>query len=300
MKLDKQLARFGRLLMNESMKKHTSFRIGGTVKYFLYPRNVMCLMEVLHLLRQEGVPYRVLGRGSNLLVCDEDFDGVCISLERGMDECWFSPDGSLTCGAGCSLVALSHEACKWSLSGLEFASGIPGSVGGGLYMNAGAYRQDLAGILEEVLVLKHDALEWMKKEDLGYSYRKSDFQSHPDWIIVAARFRLRPEKKETIRRLMESRQRRRMDSQPLNMPSAGSTFRNPEGVQAWELIDALGFRGVRAGGAQVSEKHSNFIVNTGDATCQDVEDLIGRIRQAAMDRYGVDLIPEVERLVWST
>ena len=187
---------------------------------------------------------------------------------------------------------------KRSLSGFEFASGIPGSIGGGLFMNAGAYKANLSQILVDVCVFKDNKVEWIKKEDLNYSYRHSAFQSHRDWTILAGRFQLQHKNKEEILALMNSRKERRMASQPLDKPSAGSTFRNPEEMPAWKIIDELGLRGYQVGGAKVSEKHSNFIVNVGDAKASDVNTIIRTIQSKAKEAYGIQLITEVEFLNW--
>ena len=200
--------------------------------------------------------------------------------------------------AGCSTVLLAHEAMKNSFSGLEFASGIPGTVGGAVFMNAGAYKSDVSKILEEVYVLRDGVITKMSTKELHFSYRHSDFQIHRDWIILGARMKLEPGDQKEIRDLMDSRRKRRMDSQPLNKPCAGSMFRNPANHQAWELIERIGFRGKRIGGAMVSEKHANFIVNEENASAKEIKALVEMIQQEVKERFDIDLITEVERFNW--
>lgn len=298
MTMKERLEVYGTVLCEEPMKKHTTYRIGGPVDYYIYPKNEMALMRILQILKEEKLPYYILGRGSNILCSDAPFHGAIINLDRTLNDFFFEGD-HLIAQAGCSLINLSVEAMKRSLSGLEFASGIPGSIGGALYMNAGAYKSDMASILKGVLVLHDQKMEWMDPKDLDYSYRHSAFQKNKDWIILGGCFHLQPSDQKEIRELMDSRRTRRMESQPLEMPCAGSVFRNPASISAWKLVEQLGLRGHQIGGAQVSLKHANFIVNADrKATCQDVLDLIQLIQTRAKEEYGIDLITEVERLIW--
>lgn len=299
MSVQEKLAVYGRVLCNESMKKHTTYRIGGTVDYFIYPKNELALTRILQILQEENIPYHVLGRGSNILCSDAHFHGAIINLDRTLNDFFFEEDGVLLAQAGCSIINLSVEAMKRSMSGLEFASGIPGSIGGALYMNAGAYKANIASLLKGVYVWKNGCTEWMNPKDLDYDYRHSIFQKHKDWLILGACFQLNKGDRKEIEALMDSRRQRRMDAQPLNMPCAGSVFRNPESIPAWKLIEQLGLRGYEIGGAQVSLKHANFIVNkNGEAKAKDVLDLITLIQTKAKEEYGIDLITEVEHLVW--
>lgn len=299
MSVQEKLAVYGRVLCNESMKKHTTYRIGGTVDYFIYPKNELALTRILQILQEENIPYHVLGRGSNILCSDAHFHGAIINLDRTLNDFFFEEDGVLLAQAGCSIINLSVEAMKRSMSGLEFASGIPGSIGGALYMNAGAYKANIASLLKGVYVWKNGCTEWMNPKDLDYDYRHSIFQKHKDWLILGACFQLNKGDRKEIEASMDSRRQRRMDAQPLNMPCAGSVFRNPESIPAWKLIEQLGLRGYEIGGAQVSLKHANFIVNkNGEAKAKDVLDLISLIQTKAKEEYGIDLITEVEHLVW--
>lgn len=293
-----ELAVFGEVLEHEPLKNHTTYKIGGEADWFVRVSDTESLVSLVRMLDDHKMQWIVLGRGSNVLVSDEPYHGVVISMNENFGRFHFR-DEELTAQAGCSLIALAYEAASHSLSGLEFASGIPGSVGGGVYMNAGAYRSDISNVLEAVLVLKEGEIHWVATEDLDYTYRHSLFQSHPDWIILAAHFRLTRKEKGEIFALMDSRKQRRMASQPLDKPSAGSVFRNPEGLNAWKVVDDLGFRGCRCGGATVSEIHSNFIINeTGQALAADVDFLIRQIQSDARNKMGVELIPEVERINW--
>ena len=294
-----RLEAYADVKQNEPMKLHTTYRIGGVVDYFISPKSDVALMCIIDILNQEQIPFYVLGRGSNLLFGDDDFHGAIINLDRTLNEYYFEPGGTVVAQAGCSIIRLANEAMKNSLSGLEFASGIPGSVGGALFMNAGAYKSDVSQILVDVCVLKDNKIEWIKKEELDYSYRHSIFQKNRNWTILAGRFQLKEKNKEEILELMNSRKERRIASQPLNRPCAGSTFRNPVEMPAWKIIDELGFRGKICGGAQVSEKHSNFIVNVDNAKAQDVYTLICEIKKKAKEVYNIDLITEVEFLNWN-
>ena len=299
MSILERLKTYGDVLENEPMSKHTTYRIGGTVKYYIYPKNCTSLMCILDILEEINLPFYVLGRGSNVLCSDTHFDGAIINLDRYLNDFYFEPDGILVAQAGCSIINIAVEAMKKSLSGLEFASGIPGSIGGGLYMNAGAYKDTLANHLIDVCVLKDKTIQWIKKEELEYDYRHSAFQKHKNWTILVGRFQLEKANQTDIRDLMDSRRERRMSSQPLDKPSAGSTFRNPEEIPAWKLIEELGLRGYRVGGAAVSTKHCNFIVNEDNtATAQDVRDLIEHIKQCAKEKYNIDMVTEVEQLYW--
>ncbi len=291
------LSQWGDVRTFEPLKKHTTYKIGGEADYYVEPYDLNALQSLIQALENEQIPWMVLGNGSNVLVADRPYHGVIISLKKYFQH--FRFDGSvLSAQAGCSIIALSREALNRSLSGLEFASGIPGTLGGGIYMNAGAYRSDLAALIESVTVLRNGQIEVVPFEELGFTYRHSVFQQHRDWIILEARLDLRRGKKEDIQALMDSRKQRRLASQPVSRPSAGSVFRNPEGLNAWKIVDDLGYRGVRVGGARVSEVHSNFIINENDASAKDVDTLIRLIQKDAREKMGVDMVIEVERINW--
>ncbi len=291
------LKTYGQIQTDVSFKNLTTFKVGGTAKYVIYPYDSFSLISIIQILKEKGCNYKVLGNGSNILCSDDEYDGFIIKLNRTMNKFRFDND-ILYAQAGCSIISLAYQAMQNSLSGLEFASGIPGTLAGCIYMNAGAYKYDMSQIVEEVEVLIADKLVWLKNEQCDFAYRHSIFQTHPDWIIISAKLKLEFGDSEKIAELMKNRQERRLQSQPLEYPSAGSTFRNCQDVFAWKLIDEIGYRGKRIGGAQVSEKHSNFIINVGNATAQDILDLTEEIKEKIKDKYDINMIMEVEKFNW--
>ena len=280
-----------------SFKKMTTLRIGGMAAYCVYPEDDLELMQIMKVLREQNASWKVIGKGSDLLCSDRYYEGVVIRLDRYMDDIHFIGDDAVV-SAGASIIALSVMAMKRGLSGLEFASGIPGTVGGAVFMNAGAYKSSISEVVTEVLVLHDDRTEWMPNEKCDFAYRASIFQKHPEWIILGVRMHLKQEDSAEIERLMTDRRERRMASQPLEYPSCGSVFRNPEGLNAWKLVADIGYRGMKKGGAMVSEKHCNFIVNTGNASADDYLALIEEIQAGVREKYGVDLHTEVEKFNW--
>lgn len=298
MELEKQLSAYGDVEINESLAKHTTFRIGGNCAYFVYPKNQIALMRILDIAKNAGYPYKLFGKGSNLLCSDEEYHGMVICLDRYMNDFYFEEDGICVAQAGCSIILLAHEAMKHSFSGLEFACGIPGTLGGAIFMNAGAYKASMSDILQSVLVQKDGECQWMEVDELEYGYRSSRFQREREWIIVGAKLKLTKADQQQIRDLMDSRRKRRLDTQPLDKPSAGSMFRNPESAFAWELIDKLGYRGKRIGGAMVSTKHPNFIINEDNASAKDIAALVDEIQRKVKEVYGIELHTEVERFNW--
>lgn len=293
-RLYEELCNIGQTEMNVPLKTMTTLRIGGEAAYVVYPENEMSLDAIMRLLKKEKMPYKVIGKGSNLLCGDGRYEGVIIRLDHHFTDFFFEDD-HVTVQAGCSIIAIANEAARRGLSGLEFACGIPATVGGTVFMNAGAYKSSMSDVVEEVFVYKDGSLCWMEKEDFDFGYRTSIFQKHPDWIITAVRMKLTPKDPDEIRALMESRRERRFATQPLNYPSCGSVFRNPEGMNSWKLIDEIGYRGHVHGGACVSEKHPNFIVNIGDATAKDYIELVEDIRAKVKEKYGIVLKTEMEK-----
>lgn len=292
------LEKYGDLLENEPLSKHTTFKVGGEVKYFIYPFNEMCLFRIIDLCKKNGKNYKVLGKGSNILASDNFFDGVVICLDRYFKNFIFENDGTCFVQSGVSLVLLAAEACKLGLTGLEFASGIPATVGGALYMNAGAYKSDMSNVVEKIYVLVDSECKWLDVSEANYSYRTSYFQKRPDIIILGAKIKLEIGNHDEIKSLMDSRKKRRLESQPLDRPCAGSVFRNPDGNFAWKLIDDCGLRGKTIGGAQISEKHSNFIINSNNAKSKDILDLIEFVQDEIYKKYNVKLKTEVEKFNW--
>ncbi len=295
--LYKELEALAEVEENIPLSKMTTLRIGGVARYVVYPENTLSLQGVMNKLNQYHIPYKVIGKGSNLLCSDEPFDGVIIRLDRYLCNAYFDNE-HLVAEAGCSIIALSYEAMKNELSGLEFASGIPGTVGGVTFMNAGAYKSSMADVIDSVSVYRDGKIEWIQNADCGFSYRTSIFQKHPDWIILAVKMTLKKGDQKEIRELMDSRRERRMNSQPLDKHSAGSIFRNPEEIPAWKLIEGAGFRGKRIGDAVVSEKHVNFIVNENHASAKDFITLVTDVQKAVKDKYDIDLYMEMEKFNW--
>lgn len=285
-----------RLLENELMSRHTTFKIGGPARWFLLPQDHDQAGAILRLCHSRGVIPFLLGNGSNLLVSDEGFDGAVLST-AAMD-CFVSAQGETTLYAdsGVSLPRLAAFAADQGLSGLEFAAGIPGSVGGGVRMNAGAYGGELCQVLARVDYLDETGtLHTLTPAECQFSYRRSIFCQKP-WLITGALFTLTPGDSTEIRGRMAELNRRRREKQPLEFPSAGSTFKRPQDYFAAALIEECGLKGLRVGDAQVSEKHAGFVVNRGSATCAQVRELIQTVRDKVLARSGVLLEPEIEIL----
>lgn len=294
--LQQILSQIATVEVEKPLAELTTLHIGGPADYVIYPENMVALDAVITILRHAGVPFKIFGNGSNLLCSDDPFHGAVIRLKKFNNFSFI--DNCVLAEAGCSIIALSYKAMEKGLSGLEFASGIPGTVGGATFMNAGAYRSDLSHVLRSVFVYRQGRFEWIDASECGFGYRTSVFQSHPDWVIIATRMVLEKQEPNEIHELMDSRRERRMASQPLNMPSAGSVFRNPETVQAWKLVDGIGYRGKKCGDAMVSEKHSNFIVNAGSAKASDFLQLVEEIQEKVHQQYQIDLHMEVEKFNW--
>ena len=296
-KLKDILSRFGEVDTDVPMSRLTTLHIGGNASYVVRPLSMVELDGLVKYLVHEGIPFKVFGKGSNLLCSDSEFHGVIISLEKGFCRHYFEED-MLVAEAGCSIIALAYDAMRNSLSGLEFASGIPGTVGGSIYMNAGAYKSSVSEVIDSVLVYRDGKFEWITAEECDFAYRTSIFQRHPLWVIIAARFHMVKEDQDMIRSLMDNRRERRMNTQPLDMPSAGSVFRNPMDMPAWKLIEGIGYRGRSIGDIAVSEKHVNFIVNKGNGTASDFIALTNEIQQKVKEKYDIDLHMEVEKFNW--
>jgi len=292
-----ELSQYAAVETDVEFSKMTTLRIGGKAKYIVYPETSVGFDAIMRTIQKYGVPYKMLGKGSNILCSDDPFDGVVIRLDRHFDEFYFRDDG-VVAQAGCSIITLAYEAMKNGLSGLEFASGIPATVGGVTYMNAGAYKSSMSDIIEGVFVYRSGRFEWMSNQDCRFSYRTSVFQEHPDWIVTAVQIRLKKGDPKEISDLMASRRERRLSTQPLDYPSAGSVFRNPDTVPAWKLIEGIGYRGKKVGGAMVSEKHLNFIINSDHATARDFWTLASDIQTKVKAQYGIELRMEVEKFNW--
>lgn len=290
-----QITDENRVLTDEPMKKHTTFHIGGNADYFVMPNKASEVAEVVKLCKEEGIPYYVLGNGSNLLVSDKGYRGVIIQIYKEMND--IRVEGTIvTAQAGALLSKIGSVALADSLTGFEFAAGIPGTVGGAVVMNAGAYGGEMKDILLSVTVLTPDgAVLTLYNKELELGYRTS-IVAKKDYIVLEAKYKLERGEKEVIREKMDELKVKRVTKQPLEMPSAGSTFKRPEGYFAGKLIQDAGLRGFQVGGAQVSEKHCGFVVNTGDATAADVMSLIEQVAEKVKQEFGVQLEPEVKTL----
>ncbi len=287
------LEKHGDYRSDRSFKDLTTLRMGGGIAHYVEPYNLAELKEIVRFLKANRLPFKLIGNGSNMLCGSSFYDGVVISL-RHFDD-YEIDDNEVYVKAGVLMPYLSQVLAKEGLSGLEFASGIPGTVGGLVYMNAGAYKKDMSQIVKEVVVLKDDEVVTMNRDELKFAYRYSIFQEHPHWFIIACRMKLKKGDSKEISDLMKERYERRRASQPLDMPSPGSCFRNPDNDFAWKLIDGIGYRGHKFGGAMVSDKHSNFIVNYDNGKAEDYLELVYEIQDKVRDKYGVKLIMEVEK-----
>ena len=276
----------------EPLSKYTSFRIGGPARRMAFPRNAEQLV-LLNFAGECGARPYVLGNGTNVLFPDEGVDRLVIST-RDMADIQLLVGGRVRAGAGASLARTAVFACQKGLAGLEFAHGIPGSVGGGVCMNAGAYGGELAQVIESVTVLVPDeGVKTVPCADMAFGYRCSLLTEHPDAVVLSAVFALHPDDSAAIRSRMDDLMARRKASQPLEYPSAGSTFKRPEGHFAGRLIEEAGCKGLTMGGAQVSEKHAGFVINVGGAACADVLALMAEVQRRVKENSGVTLEPEV-------
>lgn len=274
-----------------SLKKYNTYKIDAKAKYLVFPKDSVELISLISYLKSNKCKFLVLGNGSNVIFNFEYYDGVIIRLDR------FNSisinDNVIEVGTGYSLIKLANEVALLGLSGLEFASGIPGCVGASVAMNAGAYNHSLAEVVESVMVLTPDnEIITMTNKELEFNYRESFLKHNKDYIIISCKIILSHGNKEEILELISNRRIRRMESQPLNYPSAGSVFRNPEGNYAGKLIEDCGFKGYKLGGAMVSLKHANFIINYDGATGRDIVLLINKIKNSVKEKYGIDLILE--------
>lgn len=280
------------ILLEEPMHKHTTFRVGGPAEVFVTVENKEQLEKIIKYLNLEERPYFILGNGSNLLVGDKGYRGVIIRL--GGEFNTLKTEGTLlTAGASVLLSAAARAAMENGLTGMEFASGIPGSIGGGVKMNAGAYDGEMRQIVESVQVMYKDgSILDLDNETMEFGYRNSVIKNRP-YVVLQVSLRLQPGNREEILARMNELAARRKEKQPLEFASAGSTFKRPEGYFAGKLIMDSGLRGARIGGAQISEKHCGFVINDGTATAADIAELIQEVSETVKEKFGVTLEPEV-------
>ena len=283
------------ILVAEPMKNHTTFRIGGPADALALPKTPEEVAEVVRFCHEPAQPYYVLGNGSNLLVSDEGYRGLVLQLYRNFNDIQVNGE-TITVQSGAMLAAVARTAYQTGLTGLEFASGIPGTIGGAVVMNAGAYGGEMKNVLKEVTVLtKEGEVLVIPAKALELGYRTSVIPKN-GWIVLGAVLQLKKGDQEQILARMEELKEQRITKQPLDLPSAGSTFKRPEGYFAGKLIMDAGLRGFTVGGAQVSEKHCGFVVNRGNATAADVWELICEVKRRVKEMTGVELEPEVKLL----
>ena len=283
------------ILIEEPMKKHTTFRIGGPAEYLILPQTAEEIADVVKLCGQEEIPWYIVGNGSNLLVADEGVRGVVIQLLRNFNQ--IQVEGcQIRMQAGAQNAAVAKRALDASLTGFEFAAGIPGTIGGAVVMNAGAYGGEMKDILKEVTVLDQNGMiRTIPTEELELGYRTSII-ARKGYVVLEAVIVLKTGDPKEIKAAMDDLKEKRVTKQPLEYPSAGSTFKRPEGYFAGKLIMDAGLRGFSVGGAQISEKHCGFVINKGNATAKDVTELMDETKKIVMEKFGVALEPEVKRL----
>ena len=285
------------LLFDEPMNNYTTFRVGGPAKWMAAPQDEQQLRIILEICSELQVPCFILGRGSNLLVSDNGFDGVIVNLRKHFNKIEVdSENKTITAEAGASLPAVSQAALSAGLTGLEFAAGIPGTMGGGLFMNAGAYGGELKQVVTEATVMTKDGMILhVPAEQMALGHRLSSFMQTGE-IILSVKMQLTQGNPVVIKETMDDFNSRRREKQPLEYPSAGSTFKRPAGYFAGKLIEDAGLKGFSVGGAQVSKKHAGFVINTGSATAADIWNLCNEIQNRVQNEFGVTLEMEIQKL----
>ncbi len=283
------------VLEGEPMSRHTTFKIGGPCDYMVLPKTVEEVTNILAFAKKNGIRVTVLGNGSNLLVADDGVDGIVLKTTelKAITVC----GNEITAQAGARLSTLCEVAKEHSLGGMAELSGIPGTVGGGVYMNAGAYGGEICDTLVSSSYLdEENQLKTLSAEAHELSYRHSVFHNHPKWVILETKFHLKSANRDELHEKTVELLKKRNEKQPLEYPNAGSTFKRPEGYFAGKLIEDTGLRGFLIGGAQVSEKHCGFVINKGNATAEDVKNLIEQVRERVLNKFGVTLEAEVRYL----
>jgi UDP-N-acetylmuramate dehydrogenase len=287
---------FGLLSEQVSFKSLCSLRVGGIADAVFYPGNTEQLQLALKAIKDRSLPYKIWGNGTNMLPSDQAYQGVIIKLSR-FNSIQFDQNQCIA-EAGASLIACAYFAAYKQLSGLEFAYGIPATIGGATVMNAGAYQSSIFDVIDSVQILKDGQVTWMEASSLNPSYRDTLLRHNRDWFVLKVKMCLAYKERSAIFALMEDRKHRRLMSQALDYPSAGSVFQNPPQQQAWAIIDAAGLRSYRIGGAKVSDKHSNFIINDQNANAADIKRLIETIQDRVKAHAKIDLKTEIELFNW--
>lgn len=290
---DLKKLRCGKVKENVDLALYTTYKIKATGKYMVHPTDIDDLMKLMEYISKNNLKYKVIGGGSNLIFENKIYDGILINLDN-FNEIEIK-DTRIRVSAGYPLMKLALKACRLGLTGLEFAAGIPGTVGGAVFNNSGAYKSDMGYIVESVTVLTPDLqVKTLYNKAMDFHYRTSFFKKNPGYIILDAVVVLKRGDKDAIEAVLEDRKQRRLMSQPLDFPSAGSVFRNPEENYAGKLIEDVGLKGYEIGGAKVSEKHANFIINYAKATGEDIVKLITEIQAKVKEKYDIDLVLEQE------
>ena len=288
-----KLSKLGNVLKNEPISRYNTYKVGGIADYIFLPSSVANLTKSIKYLKDNKIKFKVIGNGSNLIFSSKRYKGVLIKLDNINDI--VIKDNEVYVEAGYKTVKIANKLSREGYTGLEFATGIPGTIGGAVFMNAGAYNSDFKSIIKSVTYLDENYnIKTLNNEDLEFEYRSSIFKKERKQIILSTTLLLDKDDPKKIIEVVESRKKRRIESQPLDYPSAGSVFRNPEGNYAGKLIEDLGLKGYTIGGAKVSEKHANFIINAGNATGEDIKELIEFIQSKVKENYNIDLILEQE------
>lgn len=286
----------GTIKYNEPLSKYTTYKVGGNAKVVAFPKDIPCLKELLKLIKQYCIKYKVIGNGSNLLFSSKEYDGIIIILSN-LNKISINKN-QLICESGASSISAAMKASNSGLSGLEFLTGIPGSIGGAVYMNAGAYGSDIRSVINSIKVLDNNLeIVTLTKDMLDFSYRKSILQEK-DYLCLEATFDLKSINKDIILNKINEYKIKRKNSQPLEYPSAGSVFRNPVNNYAGKLIEETGLKGMKIGGAEVSTKHANFIINKDNATPEDIYNLINLVHRKVFEKHNIDLKIEQEFANW--
>ena len=290
--------KIGNVIVEPSLSRYTTYKVGGKAKLLVYPKSIEKLVSLMEIIERENIKYFILGNGSNVLFSDSFYDGIIIKLDC-FDELEFQ-ENIIKVGAGCSLIKLVMESVKHNLTGLEFASGIPGTVGGAVFMNAGAYNSEMQNVIKDVTVLTPDfKVITLTKSEMEFGYRESFLQHHKGYICLGATLKLREGDKEVSQEIIKDRKLKRKRTQPLEYPSAGSVFRNPEGMFSGKLIEDLNLKGYQIGGAKISEKHANFIINVGGAKASDIKEIIDYVKDQVKEKYNINLRVEQRLINWS-
>lgn len=290
--------KIGDVIVEPSLSKYTTYKVGGKARLLVYPRTIEKLVSLMEIIERENIKYFILGNGSNVLFSDSFYDGIIIKLDC-FDELEFQ-ENIIKVGAGCNLIKLVAESVKHNLTGLEFASGIPGTVGGAVFMNAGAYNSEMKNVIKDVTVLTPDfKVITLAKSEMEFGYRESFLQHHKGYICLGATLKLRQGDKEISQEIIKDRKLKRKRTQPLEYPSAGSVFRNPEGMFSGKLIEDLNLKGYQIGGAKISEKHANFIINVGGAKASDIKEIIDYVKEQVKEKYNINLRVEQRLINWS-